>query len=345
MKAATYLLLLLCQITGIALADAPNAVVFMYHHFGEKNYPSTNVRLEQFDAHLDYLQTAGYQILPLEEITRAIRYRLPLPKRAVAITMDDAYLSVYTAAYPRLKQRGWPFTVFVSTDAVDQRLPAFMTWGQMREMQQNGATFANHSSQHDTMIRLKSGETQAQWRTRIRQDILKAQSRILTELNVHPTLFAYPYGEYNRPLTEIVAVMGLTAFGQQSGAVGPYSDQQALPRFPMAEKFADIEEFRLKASSLAMPVIEVVPWDPELKNTTTPSMTVTLATSDANLDQLNCFVSGGEVVKPAWIDKERRQFMITATKPLKTGRSRYNCTAPSSHPGRYYWFSHLWIVP
>ena len=98
MKAATYLLLLLCQVTGTALAGAPNAVVFMYHHFGKENYPSTNVRLEQFDAHLDYLQTAGYQILPLEEITRAIRYGQPLPERTVAITMDDAYLSVYTVA-------------------------------------------------------------------------------------------------------------------------------------------------------------------------------------------------------------------------------------------------------
>lgn len=345
MKTVGCLLLLCSLVTGNALAGVPNAVIFMYHHFGEEKHPSTNIRLEQFDAHLGYLQTAGYQILPLEEIVRAIREGKSLPERTAAITVDDAYLSVYTAAYPRLKQRGWPFTVFVATDAVDQRLPAFMTWGQMREMQANGVTFANHSSSHSYLIRLRKGETRRQWRQRVRQDIEQAQSRLWEELRVRPTLFAYPYGEYDRRLAEIVSELGLTAFGQQSGAVGPFSDPRALPRFPMAEQFAAMDQFRLKAASLALPVRDVKPWDPVLKDRTPPTMVVTLAESDADLARLQCFGGDGAVMEPVWLDKEPRRFMVTAAKPLPPGRSRYNCTAPSSRSGRYYWFSHLWIVP
>lgn len=345
MRTVGYLFLLCCLVTGKALGSTPNAVIFMYHHFGEENHPSTNIRLDQFEAHLGYLQSAGYQILPLEEIVQAFREGSPLPDRSVAITIDDAYLSVYTQAYPRLKGLGWPFTVFVATDSVDRKLPAFMTWGQMREMQAHGATFANHSASHDYLIRRQQGETRQQWRGRIRRDILRAQERLEEELHVRPALFAYPYGEYNRALADIVADLGLTAFGQHSGAIGPYSDLRALPRFPMAEKFADLDQFRLKAASLAMPVIEVVPWDPQRQDSAPPAMIVTLAPSDADLKQLRCYGSDGSVITPTWLKGKQRRFMVAVEHPLPPGRSRYNCTAPSEESGRFYWFSHLWIVP
>ncbi len=345
MKTVSYLVLLCCLVAGNALAGTPNAVIFMYHHFGEEKHPSTNIRLEQFDAHLGYLQTAGYQILPLEEIVQAIRGRKPLPERTAAITIDDAYISVYRNAYPRLKRLGWPFTVFVATDPVDRQLPAFMSWEQMREMQAHGARFANHSSSHGYLIRREAGETDSQWRERVRQDILKARGRLRDELDTHSTLFAYPYGEYNRALAEIIEELGLTAFGQQSGAAGPYSDPRALPRFPMAEKFAGLDQFRIKAASLALPVTEVNPWDPELQDNTPPAMVVTLAPSDANLERLQCFASGGAVMAPTWLGMDPPRFRVTARAPLPRGRSRYNCTAPSSRNDRFYWFSHLWIAP
>jgi len=323
---------------------AKAAVIFMYHHFGRSDLPSTNVRLEQFEAHLNYLQRAGYQILPLEEIVRSLRQHRPLPDRSVAITIDDAYLSVYTEAYPRLRQRHWPFTVFTATNPVDHKFPAFMNWQQMREMQQHGASFANHSSHHGHLIRHRKGESRRQWQARISQDIRHAQQRLRTELGQAPMLFAYPYGEYNRDLAELVTDMGFTAFGQQSGAIGLYSDLRALPRYPMSESFAGLADFRIKAASLALPVVDVIPWDPELTADRRPLMTITLADSDAQLQQLSCYVSGQGAVAPRWLQAERR-FAVQALAALPTGRSRYNCTAPAARSGRYYWFSHLWILP
>ena len=35
---------------------------------------------------------------------------------------------------------------------------------------------------------------------------------------------------------------------------------------------------------------------------------------------------------------------IQAQNAITAGRGRYNCTAPShSQPGRFYWYSQLWI--
>lgn len=341
---------LILPLANAAQAEESQAVVLMYHHFGVQQYPSTNVQLTQFDAHLDYLSQAGYQVWPLAKVVEYVAARRPFPARVVAITVDDAYQSVYTEAYPRLKERGWPFTVFVSTDGVDRHFKAYMSWEQMREMQAHGASFENHSASHDYLIRRLDNESENQWRARISADIARAQRRIREELGTAPKLFAYPFGEYTTVLADLIAGMGLVAFGQQSGPVGLGADQRAMPRFPMAERFAAIDDFKQKVQSLAFPLEDVQPWEPVLDEqqqgeNTAPVMTVRLGDSTARLNQLSCFVSGQGRVEVQWRDRTARYFALQAPQALPHGRSRYNCTAPSDQPGRYFWFSHLWINP
>jgi len=330
---------------SIAETSNNNAVVFMYHHFGVKQHPTTNVSLDQFDAHLDHLQQQGYSVWPLQDIVSHLKQGKVLPDRTVAITVDDAYISVYTEAWPRLRQRSWPLTVFVSSAGVDRKQPAYMSWEQMREMQQQGASFANHSSNHDYLIRRQSGEDRQAWLQRVRADIQHNQQRLQQELGNVPLLFAYPYGEYNLALKALLKELGYTAFTQQSGAINNHSDPQLLPRFPMAAHFADIDSFRTKAATLALPVISAKPEEPVTEQHQ-PSITITLnneETSDIQLKQLSCFISGQGQTAVQWLDKIR--FTLTAARPLPEGRNRYNCTAPSKQKsGRYYWFSRLWIV-
>ena len=322
------------------------AVILMYHHFGVSKHPSTNIRLDQFEAHLDYLSQANYQIWPLTKVTEYIQKNQPFPTRVAAITVDDAYLSVYTEAYPRLLKKSWPFTVFVATDGVDRRYRSYMSWQQMREMKNNGVTFANHSASHDYLIRLKQGETSQQWQDRVTEDIHRAQKRLKIELGEAPKLFAYPYGEYNTKLANIVNEMGYAAFGQHSGPAGINDDTRALPRFPMAEKFAKLKDFKQKINSLAFPVEKQTPWEPTVdQNNNPPKLEIKLTNkSDMKLGQLACFVSNQGRVAVEWLNQQKTQFSVQATTPLPTGRSRYNCTAPSSKKGRFYWYSHLWIL-
>jgi len=321
------------------------AVILMYHHFGISKHPSTNIRLEQFEAHLEHLTQAGYEIWPLTKVTEYIRKNQPFPTRVAAITVDDAYLSVYTEAYPRMLKRSWPFTVFVATDGVDRKYPSYMSWQQMREMQKNGVTFANHSASHNYLIRQKPGENKQQWKRRITDDIQRAQQRLKSELGHAPMLFAYPYGEYNSLLAEVISKMGYAAFGQHSGPAGIRDDIRALPRFPMAEKFADLTSFKQKIASLAFFIETQTPWDPSIdRNNNPPKLEVTLAHQHGiSTDQLTCFASGQGPVDVEWQNKQKTKFSVIASAPLPTGRSRYNCTAPSNEKDRFYWYSHLWI--
>lgn len=345
---------LICRVLAVALLLSPfayslpaysaDAVAFMYHRFGESGFPSTNVRLEQFDAHLDHLEQAGYTVRPLEWIVERLEAGETLPDRTVALTIDDAYLSIHTGAWPRLKARGWPFIVFIATDPIDQGLAAYMNWDQVREMHEAGVTFANHSATHDYLVRRRSGESEADWRARVSADIGRAQRRLAEELGAAPMLFAYPFGEYDRALADIVRNLGYVAFGQHSGAIGPLSDRRALPRFPMAEAYADIGEFRSKAASRALPVIESKPWDPVVTDASqAPRLTFRLAESDARLEELACFANRVGKIEVVAVEGETRVFTTRSPEPLPRGRSRYNCTAPSSEPGRFYWFSQPWL--
>jgi len=322
------------------------AVILMYHHFGVDKHPSTNIRLKQFEAHINYLSHAGFQVWPLTKVAKYIQNNQPFPARVAAITIDDAYLSVYTEAYPRLLKKAWPFTVFVATDGVDRGFRSYMTWQQMREMQNNGATFANHSASHDYLIRYKQGETNIQWQTRITNDINRAQIRLKAELGSAPNLFAYPYGEYNSDLANIIDKMGYVAFGQHSGPASIKGDTRALPRFPMAEEFGELADFKQKTNSLAFFIEKQTPFDPSIdQNNNPPKLEIKLTgNQDMKTDLLSCFVSGQGRVEVNWLNRQKTLFSVKANAQLPLGRSRYNCTAPSSRKERFYWYSQLWIA-
>ncbi len=337
MRKLLYILLLLLPLP--AAAHGPHGVVFMYHRFAEPSYPTTNITREQFAAQLDYLQQNGFHIWPLHKLVTRIFSGGEVPDRTVAITIDDAYRSVYDNAFPLLRQRGIPATVFIGTEAVDQQRPGYMTWQQIREMAQHGIDFTNHGADHHHLTERLVDESAEAWRQRVVSEIKRAQGRLDDELGAAgPRLFAYPYGEFDQALQQVVIEMGYTAFGQHSGAIGPLSDRSALPRFPINERYAKLDSFAVKAASLPLPVTQQHPADTQVSDENPPTLVLRLA-EDAPRS-IRCYLGNGSPINVAV--REERSVAITAHSPLRSGRSRYNCTALAGD-GRFYWFSHPWL--
>lgn len=323
---------------------AEHCVILQYHHFSDTTPAITSVTPAQFDAHLDYLQQRDFQVLPLQQVAEALRERRPLPDRCVSITVDDAYVSVYRNAFPRMRERGWPFTVFISTEGVDRGIAAYMTWDQMREMAAAGVRFENHGHTHDHLIRRQAGETDAGWASRVKDDIDTAQARILEELGQQSRLFAYPYGEFDDALARIVADLGLTGFGQQSGPAASFDDPSALPRFPMAARYAELPGFIDKVNSLPMPVVKSYPGDPLLPlDEWRPLLTLEFRPGSYRPEAIRCFVGGSDRMALQWPAERPDTLEVRALDDLPVGRSRYNCTMPSAEAGRYHWLSQAWI--
>lgn len=332
---------LLISGTGSA---ANHCIILQYHHVSTETPPVTSVTPREFELHLGYLADNGFAILPLQRVVDDLRQGHELPERCVAITFDDAYRSIFDEAFPRLRSRGWPFTVFVNTEAVDRGLRSHTTWDQMREMALAGVRIENHGHSHDHLIRRRAGEQDSAWRTRIEADILTARARIRAELGQDPRFFAYPFGEYDARLQAVVSGLGLVAFGQQSGPAWSGSDFLALPRFAMAAAYAALDDFSVKVRTLPLPVIRADPEDPLLPlDQWQPRLTLHLEPADYRPDALRCYVSGQPPGEVTWRDGEARILEVRAREPLAVGRNRYNCTAPSTRADRYYWYSHPWI--
>ena len=333
-----------------SLGEVPShAVVLIYHHVDEGTPASTSLSPELFGEHLDYLVDNGYRALPLTALVDSLRVGGAIPDRTVAFTFDDGYVSVYTEAFPRLRKLGWPFTVFVCPDAVDHGRGHVLTWDQLREMAAAGATVTNHGRFHHHLQRRGEGESDTAWRARTREDLLEAQRRIAEEMGSAPDLFAYPYGECDGDLKELIRDLGWAAFGQQSGPMGESSDFDLLPRFPMAGSFAAMETFGEKVSSLPLPVESAVPDEPGLSleggpEGHRPELRITLGPGDYRSGQLAAFASGQGSAELIWVDQEAGIFEVRARQALPAGRSRYNITAPAKDGRRYYWYSHTWIV-
>jgi peptidoglycan/xylan/chitin deacetylase (PgdA/CDA1 family) len=94
--------------------------VVTYHRIAvPERTPRLNPRLvsatpEVFDQHLRHL-ARHYRVVSLSEVLEARRRGLPLPRRAVLVTFDDAYRDFLEAAWPRLRAAGLPATLFVPT--------------------------------------------------------------------------------------------------------------------------------------------------------------------------------------------------------------------------------------
>ncbi|MDA3909513.1 MAG: polysaccharide deacetylase family protein [Sulfurimonas sp.] len=333
------LLILLFFITSPIFAQS--AVIFMYHRFGESKYPSTNITIKQFKYQLDYLEEHNYNIWHLSKILKNIKEKKNIPPNTVALTIDDAYISTYTNAYPLLKSKNFPFTVIVSTNQIDSKSKSYMTWEQMREMQENGVEFANHSLSHAYLLP-HDNETDAQWRKRIVNEIDKAQSRLHEELGVdeneNPRLFSYPFGEYNIKTAELIKELGYFGITQTSGPIGEDCDLRIVTRFPMAEAFANSNGFISKLNTLPMPIESVSQIEPLVGKQNPPKLRIKLKRP---LENIGCFISSGEAIDFKWISKT--EIEVSANEPIKPPRDKYTCTAPSEN-GKWYWYSHLWIV-
>lgn len=329
------------------------AVVLQYHHVDTTTPASTSTSPERFGMHLDYLADNDFDVVPLAVLVDALRAGRALPDRTVAITFDDGYVSIYETAWPMLHAKGWPFTVFVNSEPHDHGKPLFMSWNQLRELHAGGATIANHTVSHPYLLHPPSDVSAAERKGWIEGEITRAQRRIEEEIGSAPMLFAYPFGEYDNTVLEVVEALGYVGFGQQSGPLASYSDLRALPRFPFGGPYGDAQDFATKANSLPLPLADdgaAVRWRSEagqpLQDIVLPGPTarpVLLLQPAAGFDggRLACFASGQG---RATLQREGNGFRVQAEKPFGTGRARYNCTAPSGEAGRFFWYTQPWII-
>lgn len=314
-----------------------NAVMLVYHHVSNDTPPSTTISPQKFAEHLAYLHE-HHQVVALDALVNALKSGQSLPDKAVAITFDDGYRNILENAHPMLMEYEMPYTIFINPGTIGTQ-KGQLSWDEVKKMSEEGVLFANHTMQHDHLLTRLPNETESQWLERTLADIDQAERMLKEHLGYSLKYLAYPFGEFNLTLANTLTNRGYIGFGQHSGAVNSQSFFGALSRFAAAGVYANLNSLKTKLNSLALsiqpPLIE-----PLYNSPTPPQVTLTIAGTSPSARQLTCFYNN----KPIAVTASEQQFTFTLPESIPVGRSRVNCTAPSSKPGRFYWFSQPFFV-
>ena len=308
-----------------------SASIIMYHRFGEPNYPSTNIQMDQFESHILELKNPKYNIMKLSKIIEELKAGNELPEFTVALTIDDAFISVYKNAWPILKDNEIPFTIFVATDPIDQGLNGYMNWDQIRELKKNGVEIGSQTKSHPHMHRLSEED--------IRNEINYSNTRFIDELGEKPNLFAYPYGEYNLTAKKVAEENFMASFGQQSGSAHPSLGFHELPRFAMNEAYGSLDRLIEASNTLPIVVNDVYPKSPVISKNP-PPYGFTLGKNYSQIKQLQCFISG---IGEADVTIIGQRVEVRTDKKFYRPRHRINCTMPGSN-GRWHWFGRQFLL-
>jgi peptidoglycan/xylan/chitin deacetylase (PgdA/CDA1 family) len=180
--------------------------ILCYHRFGAKASKLT-VTPAAFAAQMQFLAKNGYHVVPLARVDEFLSGRTPLPRKSVVITIDDGYRSAFEIAWPILKEHGFPATVFLYSDFVGAG--DALNWAQMKEMTASGLVDVQpHSKTHANLTLRQADETDARYRERVRKEVDTPIGLIKERLSLPSTSFAYPYGDVNEIVVDLLARQG-----------------------------------------------------------------------------------------------------------------------------------------
>ncbi len=218
-------------------------VLVLNYHMVNSMFISLAIEPEDFDWQMKYLVDHGYHTINPDELYDFLTGQGTLPDRPVLITFDDGYEDNYTNAYPILKKYNLKATIFVVTGFLSKR-KGYLTWEQLREMEQNGITIESHTVTHAPLPDLPD--------ERIREELVESKQQAEAELG-HPIEFiAYPTGAHDLHIVGIAQEAGYKGgFTVKYGNVDRASNVYALERVPIFRTAATNTDFvdRLRYTS------------------------------------------------------------------------------------------------
>jgi biofilm PGA synthesis lipoprotein PgaB len=229
---------------ALARADEhAELTILSYHEVTDRAQalsPFYAVSPTNFVRQMDWLRNRGFRFVSVSDVLAAREGKRPLPDRAVLITFDDGYESVYRNAWPVLKMfhipavinvvSGWfEETQKVRFDGKDVPRSILLSWKELKEMVDSGLVEVgshsfnlHHGIQGNPQGNLQPAGVTRAWlpaerryedepayRKRIQADLERAIGLIKRHTGKGPRVIAWPYGRYNRTTREIAEKLGI----------------------------------------------------------------------------------------------------------------------------------------
>jgi peptidoglycan/xylan/chitin deacetylase (PgdA/CDA1 family) len=170
--------------------------------------------------------------VPLKAIADKLNANESVPDKWVAITIDDGYKS-FLNALEIFREFEYPFSIFVYAQATEQKYPDFMTWEELKSLEEFNGSLEFHSYAHPHSTRLD--------KKTLKSDFKKGLELFKSRVGHMPDFYSYPYGEFDENVKNIAKEFEFKAiFNQNNGAVGSISDVYNLDRLAVVGK-ADLK--------------------------------------------------------------------------------------------------------
>ena len=288
----------------------------MYHRFNETKYPSTNIQMDIFEQHINIIRSSGYNFLDPKYLPK-IFFEEKIEK-TILLSIDDGYYSFYEHAWPYLKKNKIPFIIFISTEAIGKK--GYMNWNQIREIEKyDFVTIGNHSNSHDYLVNYSFEE--------FKQDINKSIKIFESNLGYNPIFFSYPFGEYSLEQKKYISQKFDFAFGQHSGLIDVNKDKYELARFPINEKYGDLNRFSFLINLYPLEYKNITPEDKYiLQNKNPPKAIIEFFDKQKNLDKINCFSDEGGKWDKSQLKFIENKLYIEFREKFNFRRGRVNCS-------------------
>lgn len=198
-----------CRSFRLVGRPCPRRLTILYYHA-----VSSADRI-RFARQMDALHRRAH-VLPA-----SYRGELPEGKKCVAITFDDAFVSVADNALPELASHSFHSTIFVPVDWIGQvpgwamksiehetetapeQTEVVMSSDQLRALDGSLVALGSHSLTHRSMVEINTTEAQKE---------IEHSRRRLAELSGREILeFSFPYGEYDETAIAICRAAGYMA--------------------------------------------------------------------------------------------------------------------------------------
>ena len=307
-------------------------VSIMYHRFNESRYPSTNIQIEIFKEHLKIIKNSKFDFFHPKDFEN--QFNLPKKNKKILLTIDDGFESFYKEAWPILKKEKIPFILFISTEPVGKN--GYMNWSQIKEIENsNIGVIGHHSHTHDYLIDKSEEEFVS--------DIEKANKIFVKNFGYIPSLFSYPFGEYSKFMKDYISNNFKISFGQHSGVIDINKEKFELPRFPINEKYGEIERFKSIINYFPLEYEKLDPEEKKLdKENNPPIFKVKFFDDQKNLNNITCYSNEGGQWEKSKTKFQNKILTIEFRDVFFPRRGRVNCSL--NDDGKWRWFGTQFTV-
>ena len=210
------------------LGTWPGPRILIYHQIGAGSGRQMDLMPEAFRRHVDWLQSQGRIVGLGDALSGADDHNA---NRSYVLTFDDGYSDFFENAFPLLRIRGIPFTLYLTSGHIETGEPLHdgdrpLTWDMVREMVDSGlVTMGAHTHSHPDLRGLRIAD--------VEREIEQSNQLIENRTGLAPRHFAYPKGYWDPQAETVVRRIYQTAVLGAGPPVTGDTDLHRVHRVPV----------------------------------------------------------------------------------------------------------------